>query len=55
MDIGERLSLEQMRAFLKGSEEVGFKASNRKQAYEWTQRMLCAQEYRVCSELERVW
>jgi hypothetical protein len=45
MDIGERLSLEQIRAFLKGNEEVGFKASNRKQAYEWTQRMLRAQEY----------
>lgn len=45
MDISERLSLEQIRAFLKGNEEVGFKASNGKQAYEWTQRMLCAQEY----------
>ena len=45
MDISERLSLEQIRAFLKGNEEVGFKASNGKQAYEWTQRMLCDQEY----------
>ena len=39
------MSLEQIRAFLKGNEEVGFKASNRKQTYEWTQRTLCAQEY----------
>ncbi len=45
MSDGERMSLEQIRAFLKGNEEVGFKASNRKQAYEWTQRTLCAQEY----------
>jgi len=45
MSDGERLSLEQIRAFLKGNEEVGFKASNRTQTYEWTQRTLCAQEY----------
>lgn len=45
MSDGERPRLEQMRAFLKGNEEVGFKASNRKQAYEWTQRTLCGQEY----------
>jgi transposase InsO family protein len=45
MTDGERLSLEQIQAFLKGNEEVGFKASNRKQTYEWTQRTLCAQEY----------
>jgi len=42
---GERLSLEQIRAFLKGSEEVGFRASNRKQICEWAQRTLCGQEY----------
>jgi hypothetical protein len=42
---GERLSLEEMRAFLKGNQEVGFQASNRKQTYEWTQRTLCTQKY----------
>jgi len=50
MSDGERLSLEQIRAFLKGNEEVGFKASNREEAYEWTQGTLCAQEY---SNLQR--
>jgi len=45
MENGEHLSLEQVQAFLTGNEEVGFKASNRKQLYEWTQRTLCAQGY----------
>lgn len=45
MKESERLSLEEIRAFLKGNQEVGFKASDRKQAYGWTQRTLCAQEY----------
>ena len=45
MDESEHLSLEEIRAFLKGNQEVGCKASDRKQAYEWTQRTLCAQEY----------
>jgi transposase InsO family protein len=45
MENGEHLSLEQIQAFLTGNEEVGFKASNRKELYEWTQRTLCAQSY----------
>ena len=45
MKDGERLSLEQIRAFLGGSEEVGFKAADRRELYEWTERTLCAQEY----------
>src|SRR5580704_15160342 len=45
MENGEHLSLEQVRAFLTGNEEVGFKAPNRKELYEWTQRTLCAQSY----------
>ena len=45
MKESEHLSLEEIRAFLKGNQEVGFEASDRKQAYEWTQRTLCAQEY----------
>jgi hypothetical protein len=45
MKDGERLSLEQIRAFLGGSEEVGFKAASQKELYEWTERTLCAQEY----------
>jgi len=43
MNNGEQQSLEQMRAFLEGSEDVGFRASNRKEAYECTQAILCAQ------------
>ena len=45
MKDGERLSLEQIRAFLAGSEEVGFKAANQRQLYEWIARTLCAQQY----------
>jgi hypothetical protein len=45
MKNGERLSLEQIRAFLGASGEVGFKAANRRELYEWTERTLCAQEY----------
>ena len=45
MKNGERLSLEQIRAFPGASGEVGFKAANRRELYEWTERTLCAQEY----------
>src|SRR5271169_234165 len=45
MKDGERLSLEQIRAFLEASEEVGFKAASQKELYAWTERTLCAQEY----------
>jgi transposase InsO family protein len=45
MKDGERLSLEQIRAFLEGSEEVGFKAASQRELYEWTERTLCAQQY----------
>ena len=45
MNNGEHLSLEQMQAFLTGNEEVGFRAPNRTELYEWTQKTLCAQDY----------
>jgi transposase InsO family protein len=45
MNNAEHRSLEQIQAFLEGNEEVGFQASNRKEAYEWTQAVLCAQSY----------
>src|SRR5260370_7514445 len=38
MEAGERLSLEQIRAFLEASEAVGFEAANRKELYEWVNR-----------------
>ncbi len=45
MKDGERLSLEQIQAFVEGSEEVVFKAASQKELYAWTERTLCAQEY----------
>lgn len=45
MTDGERLSLEGIRAFLEGSEEIGFEARSQPELYEWTKRMLCEQEY----------
>jgi len=40
MKNGERLSLEQVRAFLKASEEFRFEASKRKEVYDWVTRTL---------------
>jgi transposase InsO family protein len=45
MNNGEHQNLKQMQAFLEGNEEVGFRAANRKEAYQWTQATLCAQNY----------
>src|SRR5271154_1142543 len=45
MENGEHLSLEQVQAFLTGNEEIGFKAPNRNELYEWTQQTLCARSY----------
>ena len=45
MENGERLSLEQIRAFLEASEEVEFAAANRQEVYDWVTRVLCGQEY----------
>lgn len=42
---GERLSLEQIRAFLQASEEVQFEASHRNEVYAWVSRTLSQQEY----------
>jgi hypothetical protein len=50
MKDGERLGLEQMRAFLEGSEEVGFKAADQREVYGWTERTLCEQEYMSLSK-----
>jgi transposase InsO family protein len=45
MKDGERLSLEQIRAFLEGSEEVRFAARNQEELYDWTERILREQHY----------
>jgi transposase InsO family protein len=50
MKDGERLGLEQMRAFLEASEEVGFKAADQREVYGWTERTLCEQEYMSLSK-----
>ncbi len=42
---GERLSLEQIRAFLAASEEIEFEATGRQEVYDWVTRTLCEQEY----------
>ena len=41
----ERLSLDQIRAFLEGSAEMALSAPDAGQLYEWTKRTLCEQEY----------
>ena len=45
MQNGERLSLEQMRAFLQASEDVRFEATKRDEVYQWVAQTLCRQEY----------
>jgi CRP-like cAMP-binding protein len=45
MQDGERLSLEQIQAFLKASDELRFEASDRRELYEWVGRTLVEQEY----------
>jgi len=35
MKAGEKLSLEQIQAFLEGSEAVGFEGQNREEIYGW--------------------
>jgi transposase InsO family protein len=42
---GERLSLEQIRAFLEATDEVRFEAAHRQEVYSWISRTLCEQEY----------
>lgn len=46
MKAGEKLSLERIRAFLEGSEEIGFEARGRADLYEWVSRTLREQGYK---------
>jgi transposase InsO family protein len=50
---GERLSLEQIRAFLEGSQELQFEAGERRELYEWVQRTLVEQEYKTLSRANK--
>ena len=45
MENTEKLSLEQIRAFLQASEQVQFEATQREEIYGWVTRTLCHQEY----------
>ena len=45
MDGGEKLSLEQMRAFLESSQEVGFQGRGRKEIYTFVNQVLRQQDY----------
>jgi hypothetical protein len=40
MDDGKKLSLEQIQAFLDGSQEVGFQAQDRRELYGWVNQIL---------------
>lgn len=53
MQDGERLSLEQIRAFLEGSQELRFEASDRRERYDWVERTLVQQEYLCLERRER--
>ena len=45
MEDSDKLSLEQIRAFLQGSQEVIFLASDRAELYDWVERTLRHQDY----------
>lgn len=42
-----------MSAFLAGSGELGFRAADRKELYEWTERTLCGQEYHMLPKADK--
>lgn len=45
MEDSDKLSLAQIRAFLEGSQEVGFQAQNRTELYDWVERTLRHHHY----------
>jgi hypothetical protein len=53
VQISERLSLEQIQAFLDGSGEVGFKGQNREEVYGWVDQTLRQQRYEGLLRSER--
>src|ERR1700675_2632432 len=53
MQDGEKLSLEQIRAFLEASEEVHFEGKRRREVYEWITRLLRQQSYRKQGKVVR--
>ena len=53
MQTSERLSLEQIQAFLDGSGEIGFKGQDRGQVYGWVDQTLRQQRYEGLLRSER--
>jgi hypothetical protein len=50
MQAGEKLSLEQIRAFLEASQGAGFKGRNREEVHGWVNQTLRSQ---ACQDLQR--
>ncbi len=53
MQAGERLSLEQIRAFLEASDEVQFEGRNREEVYGWVEQTLRQQGYQELGRASR--
>jgi transposase InsO family protein len=53
MQDGEKLSLEQIRAFLEASEEIQFEGKRRQEVYDWITRLLHQQGYRLQGKVVR--
>jgi transposase InsO family protein len=53
MDAAEKLSLEQIQAFLAASDQVGFEGRNRAEMYGWVNQALCQQRYKELSRSGR--
>ena len=55
MQASERISLEQIQAFLESSGKVGFKGQNRDEVYGWVNQTLRQQRYEELKRSERGW
>ena len=53
MNVNEKLSLEEIQAFLEASGEVGFKGRNREEVYEWVNAALRGQRYQDLKRRDR--
>src|SRR5271156_2323926 len=53
MQDGEKLSLEQIKAFLEASEAVHFEGQRRREVYDWITRLLRQQGYRTQGKVVR--
>lgn len=53
METGQRISLEQIRAFLEASDEVRFEGADRQQIYGWVERTLGDQHWRDLKRASR--